>query len=174
MRRTTRPISKRFRRAFPFSFPRETAGRRAVITPHRTATHGIGVNAFASTPYNVAVGGTDFSDTYSVQMRLLGFDQHVHFGSALSYIPEIPWNDSCAGELLSDYVFGEGIPTARDGFCNDPTLGEPYLTTTAGSGGPSACATGSPCTWSGVVGGTCAGLAQAFVAVRFQQFRQPQ
>jgi subtilase family serine protease len=29
------------------------------------ATHGIGVNAFASTPYNVAVGGTDFSDTYS-------------------------------------------------------------------------------------------------------------
>jgi len=29
------------------------------------ATHGIAVNAFASTPYNVAVGGTDFSDTYS-------------------------------------------------------------------------------------------------------------
>src|SRR5204863_491123 len=29
------------------------------------ATHGIGVNAFASTPNNVAVGGTDFSDTYS-------------------------------------------------------------------------------------------------------------
>jgi len=29
------------------------------------ATHGIGVNAFASTPYNVAVGGTDFSDTYA-------------------------------------------------------------------------------------------------------------
>jgi hypothetical protein len=26
-------------------------------------THGIGVSAFASTPYNVAVGGTDFSDT---------------------------------------------------------------------------------------------------------------
>ena len=29
------------------------------------ATHGIGVNAFASTPNNVAVGGTDFSDTYT-------------------------------------------------------------------------------------------------------------
>ena len=27
-----------------------------------SATHGIGVSAFASTPYNVAVGGTDFSD----------------------------------------------------------------------------------------------------------------
>jgi len=29
------------------------------------ATHGIGANAFASTPNNVAVGGTDFSDLYS-------------------------------------------------------------------------------------------------------------
>ena len=28
-----------------------------------SATHGIGVSAFASTPYNVAVGGTDFSDS---------------------------------------------------------------------------------------------------------------
>ena len=28
-----------------------------------SATHGIGVSAYASTPYNVAVGGTDFSDT---------------------------------------------------------------------------------------------------------------
>src|SRR5262249_16113558 len=27
------------------------------------ATSGVAVNAFASTPYNVAVGGTDFSDT---------------------------------------------------------------------------------------------------------------
>ena len=28
-----------------------------------TATHGIGVSGFSSTPYNVAVGGTDFADT---------------------------------------------------------------------------------------------------------------
>ena len=28
------------------------------------ATHGIGANALASTPYNVALGGTDFADTY--------------------------------------------------------------------------------------------------------------
>ena len=30
-----------------------------------TATHGIGVSAYASTAYNVAVGGTDFSDVYN-------------------------------------------------------------------------------------------------------------
>jgi hypothetical protein len=29
------------------------------------ATHGIGVSGFASTPYNVAMGATDFGDTYA-------------------------------------------------------------------------------------------------------------
>ena len=39
---------------------------------------GISVNALASTPYNVAVGGTDFSDTYSRnQQHLLEFRQHL-------------------------------------------------------------------------------------------------
>ena len=26
------------------------------------------------------------------------------YGSALSYVPEIPWNDSCAGSLISNYL----------------------------------------------------------------------
>ncbi len=62
------------------------------------ATHGIGVNAFASTPYNVAVGGTDFGDTYantnstywnSSNTSSYGSAKGIP-GSALSYIPEIP------------------------------------------------------------------------------------
>src|SRR5277367_1581481 len=63
------------------------------------ATHGIGVNAFASTPYNVAVGGTDFSDVYSgtVGKYWSLTANTTTYGSALSYIPETPWNDSCAG-----------------------------------------------------------------------------
>src|SRR5713226_9137156 len=61
------------------------------------ATHGIGANAFASTPYNVAVGGTDFSDTYSgTNATYWNSSNTPAFGSAISYIPEIPWNDSCA------------------------------------------------------------------------------
>ncbi len=31
----------------------------------QNASHGIGVSAFASTPYNMSVGGTDFGDTYA-------------------------------------------------------------------------------------------------------------
>jgi uncharacterized repeat protein (TIGR01451 family) len=119
------------------------------------ATHGIGVNAFASTPYNVAVGGTDFSDTYSGSNSIYwGSTSSSTFGSALSYIPEIPWNDSCAGSLVAN---SQGYTTTygSSGFCNS-SLGGFLLTTVAGGGGPSGCATGTPST-SGVVSGTCQG-----------------
>jgi hypothetical protein len=56
-------------------------------------THGIGVSAIASTPYNVAVGGTDFSDTYSgTNTTYWNSGNAPTYGSATSYIPEIPWN----------------------------------------------------------------------------------
>ena len=139
------------------------SGAAACDNPASEATHGIGANAFASTPYNVAVGGTDFSDTFfGTNSTYWNPSNSSTFGSALSYIPEIPWNDSCGGVLLSA-LLGEGIPYGADGFCNDPTIGVLFLTTTAGGGGPSGCATGSPAV-TGVVGGTCQGWPKAFVA----------
>ncbi|HEV1993835.1 MAG TPA: protease pro-enzyme activation domain-containing protein, partial [Candidatus Acidoferrum sp.] len=123
------------------------------------ATHGIGVNAFASTPYNVAVGGTDFSDTFSGTNSVYWNSTNTPaFGSAISYIPEIPWNDSCASELLSIYLSGSPITYGPSGFCND-LFGSLFLTTVAGGGGPSGCATGTPST-SGVVSGSCQGWAK--------------
>ncbi len=66
------------------------------------ATHGIGVSGFASTPYNVAVGGTDFGDTYAgTNSTYWNAANTSTYGSAKSYIPEIPWNDSCASALLA-------------------------------------------------------------------------
>ncbi len=120
------------------------------------ATHGIGVSGFASTPYNVAVGGTDFGDLYSNTVSTYWSSTNsATYGSALSYVPEIPWNDSCAGGLLSSYE-GYATPYGKAGFCNSTTGKEYFLTTTAGSGGPSGCATGSPST-QGVVSGKCKG-----------------
>lgn len=122
------------------------------------ATHGIGVNAFASTPYNVAVGGTDFSDTYSgTNSTYWNPSNSSNFGSAISYIPEIPWNDSCASVLVS-IAYGSGPPTyGPSGFCNDlSNIGFLLQDTVGGGGGPSACATGAPST-NGVVSGTCRG-----------------
>jgi subtilase family serine protease len=120
------------------------------------ATHGIGVNAFASTPYNVAVGGTDFSDTYSgTNANFWNSSNTPAFGSAISYVPEIPWNDSCAGALLSASL-GYTPTYGSTSLCNDPLFGSFFMTTVGGGGGPSQCATGAPTT-NGVVGGTCAG-----------------
>jgi subtilase family serine protease len=120
------------------------------------ATHGIGVNAFASTAYNVAVGGTDFSDTYSgTNLSYWNSTNTPTFGSARSYIPEIPWNDSCAGALVSSYL-GYSPTYGPTSLCNDPFLGALLMSTVAGGGGPSQCASGTPAA-SGVVGGSCAG-----------------
>ena len=124
-----------------------------------SATHGIAVSGFASTPYNVAVGGTDFGDTYAnTTATYWNASDTATYGSARSYIPEIPWNDSCASALLSTAA-GYATPYGSAGFCNSSMGKEYYLTTASGSGGPSGCATGSP-SRSGVVGGTCKGNAK--------------
>ena len=120
------------------------------------ASHGIAVNAFASTPNNVAVGGTDFSDTYSgTNATYWNSGNTSAFGSAISYVPEIPWNNSCAGALLSAYE-GHSQTYGSASLCSDPNLGSLLMTTVAGGGGPSQCASGTPSTPS-VVGGSCQG-----------------
>jgi subtilase family serine protease len=123
-----------------------------------SATHGINVNGFASTPYNVAVGGTDFGDTHAGSTATYWSSTNTSaYGSAKSYVPEIPWNDSCASVVLSTYL-GFSTTYGSGGFCNS-SYGAHFQTTGSGSGGPSGCATGSPST-SGVVSGTCKGYAK--------------
>jgi subtilase family serine protease len=119
------------------------------------ATHGISVSGFASTPYNVAVGGTDFGDTYAgTNATYWRANNTKTYVSALSYIPEIPWNDSCASALITT-ALGYNTPYGTKGACNSAEGEAEFLSTASGSGGPSGCATGKPAK-SGVVGGTCA------------------
>ncbi len=125
-----------------------------------SATHGIGVSAYASTPYNVAVGGTDFSDTVdNTNGNYWSTTNTATYGSALSYIPEIPWNDSCAGSLLSNFL-GYATVYGAEGFCNSNTARRDSLVNVvAGSGGPSNCASGSPSSY-GIANGSCQGFAK--------------
>jgi subtilase family serine protease len=124
------------------------------------ATHGIGISGWASSPYNVAVGGTDFADTYNGNTATYwNAGNDSNYGSAISYIPEIPWNDSCASSLLAS-VLGFSSGYGANGLCSSSTARQyQLLQVAAGSGGPSGCATGSPDV-SGIVGGTCAGYAK--------------
>ena len=123
------------------------------------ATHGIGITGWGDTPYNVAVGGTDFGDTYAgTNSTYWRSTNSKSYESAISYVPEIPWNDSCASVLVATI---EGFTTTygSSGFCNSSTGEADFLTTVAGGGGPSECATGAP-SKSGVVSGSCKGYAR--------------
>jgi subtilase family serine protease len=108
-------------------------------TANSPAASGIEVNGFASTAYNVAVGGTDLGDYYAgTTANYWSPTNGPTYGSALSYVPEIPWNDTCASALISNY-YGFSGP---DSCCADPAfdyLDLPF----GGGGGPSNCAIGN-------------------------------
>jgi pro-kumamolisin-like protein/List-Bact-rpt repeat protein len=115
-----------------------------------SSTSGISASGFASTPYNVAVGGTDFSDTYNnVTSTYWNSSNSPTYGSALSYIPEIPWNNSCGSELYAAH-YGFATTYGPGGLCNSGTASsDGLLNIGAGSGAPSSCATGSGATCQG-------------------------
>ena len=57
----------------------------------------------------MAVGGTDFGDTSAHQNNTYWSSTNTAtFGSALSYVPEIPWNTTCSSQMLATF---EGFAT---------------------------------------------------------------
>jgi subtilase family serine protease len=68
---------------------------------NQIATHGLSVSSWSGTQYNVSVGGTDFADTYQGTVSTYWSNTNTpYFASARSYIPEIPWNQTCADPLF--------------------------------------------------------------------------
>jgi hypothetical protein len=60
------------------------------------AQNGLAVSGFAATPFNVAVGGTDFDQFTNPTLYWNSTNASTTQASAKGYIPELPWNDSCA------------------------------------------------------------------------------
>jgi hypothetical protein len=100
------------------------------------------------------VGGTDFEDVYNATFSSVPVSTYWNststpsYESAKSYIPEIPWNDSCASALIANYALGSFNTASGTGMCNTSpfnTTSSPYFSNgmIGGSGGPSNCATGS-------------------------------
>ena len=77
--------------------------------------NGLFVNGLADSAYNVSVGGTDFSDTaLGENARYWRTKNSSSLESAISYVPEIPWNNSCSSSVIWKYYKADG-PIA---FCN--------------------------------------------------------
>jgi subtilase family serine protease len=96
------------------------------------AQYGRAVNAIASTPYNVAVGGTDFDDSADCASYWKSTNNQTTLGSAWSYIPEMAWNGTCAATATATNL--NVCPTA-------PASGNPpaSLNLWAAAGGASNC-----------------------------------
>jgi subtilase family serine protease len=91
------------------------------------ATQGLGVSGFASTPFNVALGGTDFDDATNQATYWNANNASGTQASAQGYIPETTWNDSCAGKVPNTCT----------------TVNSNGTDLVAGSGGSSSVYTGS-------------------------------
>ena len=64
------------------------------------ATNGRGVNGLCSTPYSVCVGGAEFNDASTPSLYWSSSNTSGTQASAVSYIPEVVWNESGPGTGL--------------------------------------------------------------------------
>ena len=94
------------------------------------ASGGLAVNGLASTPYNIAVGGTDFYplvNSFSTYVSESEGSASTYYRTAKGYIPESTWNES----TYNDTTISENEPLSAAGYATK------YNNIWAGSGGES-------------------------------------
>ena len=116
--------------------------------PPASASHGLAVDVPSSIPYVTGMGGTTLQEGTGTYWSS---SNNANNGSALSYIPEVAWNDTAADGLLSASGGGKssfftkpswqlGLNVPNDGARDTPDLAlaaspdhDGYLTCSAGS-----------------------------------------
>jgi len=135
-----------------------------VNVPSSPAVGGLQVNGIASTPYDVAVGGTDFNDVSNAgnYWNVLGSTSIQYAGgttlaSANGYVPETTWNESCTNTIF--VTIGEAD---QETACNDPTLNDDGLEVDdtpvqapLGSSGGASSIYSKPCWQGGPTSASC-------------------
>ncbi len=116
------------------------------VTGPQPAVNGLQVSGLASTPYDVAIGGTDFDDATNPLTYWNTTNTSGTQASAKSYIPETTWNSSCTNSELG---------TDLEANCNSPmgTFDFAFEWTVAGSGGVSNCTVSTGATVASCSGG---------------------
>lgn len=102
-------------------------GSAGCDNPSSPASNGLAVSGTASTPFNVAMGGTDFDDATNQTNFWNAANTSTTppvLASAKGYIPETTWNDSCAATGITGCV---GVASTAVS-----------VNSVAGSGGPSS------------------------------------
>ncbi|HEY6465921.1 MAG TPA: S53 family peptidase [Candidatus Acidoferrales bacterium] len=107
------------------------------------AQFGLQVNGLASTPYDLAVGGTDFNQSHSQSLYWNSSNSSTQHASAKSYIPEIPWNGTCTNP-----VYGTNL----EADCNSPSLAS-HVKIHGTGGGQSRCIASDGSDVSSCIGG---------------------
>jgi len=153
------------------------------------AEDGINVSGLASTPYNTAVGGTDFNwcalDTaYNSTCAAAPYWNATNAAgtnsNAKGYVPETPWNDTCSNPLtlafVADYAnqnfqISSGISDTETA-CDFLVEYSSYLEGTAvlelvdtvgGSGGASSCVVNATTSTSTTLGACTTGATSTGV-----------
>ncbi|MDP9051936.1 MAG: Ig-like domain repeat protein [Acidobacteriota bacterium] len=110
------------------------SGAAGCDDPAAPAHSGLQVNGIASTPFNAAVGGTDFNQYQAWSTYWNPTNNAVTKQSAKGYIPETTWNDSCTNAILQSFTGGSANPETN---CNNSTFAS-VLNSTGGGGGQSS------------------------------------
>ena len=145
------------------------------------AEYGLSVSGLASTPYNTAIGGTDFNwcpmtSTSACSPAPYWNAANASTGaSAAGYVPEMPWNDTCTSPfaLAWQEAFWKGTYTVTDAesACNAIAANAQLLytdgygallslvDTVGGSGGASNCTVNNTVTTGNTLGAvsSCSG-----------------
>jgi hypothetical protein len=105
------------------------------------ATHGPNISGIASTPFNTAVGGTRFNEN-GLDGNYWLANNRPDLSSAIGYIPEQVWNESCDPTTDPNQCFGTGfyfLDASGGGtsFCIDSTLDGNLILCLAGYAKPS-------------------------------------
>lgn len=118
------------------------------------AQFGLSVSGVASTPYNVAVGGTDFNWSWIKNGQSTYWNtsnSSTNLSSAKGYIPEEPWNSTCSNSELVASLDGTKYTYTAADICelagtgqiqySDGTIAYGLVDIVGGSGGVSSCTT---------------------------------
>lgn len=112
--------------------------------PPNPAIFGLQVNATASTPFDVAVGGTDFNDAGMQSTYFNAANDPNTQASAIGYIPESTWNETCTNASFNA-ITGSTNPEDNCNSTNPQAVAA--VKSAGGGGGTSRCAlpSGSAC-----------------------------